>query len=120
MKYELVHDDTIDFAGYTFARIRALRNIKQHNINTGDLGGYVESKYDLSQEGEDWLHAGGTLCNGIYFPEELLRSFEMIKKHVSDACVRRGDKEDIVHALKTAMSRILDMHTYANKRESQK
>lgn len=32
-------------------RIRALRGIKQYGIKKGDLGGFIESEYNLSQKG---------------------------------------------------------------------
>lgn len=36
-------------------RIRALRDIPKHGIKKGDLGGWVASEKNLSQEGECWV-----------------------------------------------------------------
>lgn len=36
-------------------RIRALRDIPWHGVKTGDLGGWVESEKNLSQEGDCWV-----------------------------------------------------------------
>jgi hypothetical protein len=58
MKYELVHDDTIEYDGHKLTRIRAIRDIKQHNVRAGDLGGYVLGDLSLSQEGDHWIHEG--------------------------------------------------------------
>ena len=57
-KYELT-DETEELKGewgekYTFYRIRALKNFG--NVNKGDLGGWVESEENLSQEGDCWVY----------------------------------------------------------------
>lgn len=36
-------------------RVVALRNIPKHNINVGDIGGWVEGEHNLSQEGDCWV-----------------------------------------------------------------
>ena len=36
-------------------RIRALRDIPQHEVKAGDLGGFVESESNLSQDGDCWI-----------------------------------------------------------------
>lgn len=48
MKYELT-DETIDVSGTTLHRIKALKDFG--NVKKGELGGYVESEYNLSQIG---------------------------------------------------------------------
>lgn len=59
-KYVLT-DKTIDFDGHTLYRIRATRDIpaKDHfpAIKKGDLGGFVESKYNLDQIGDCWIYS---------------------------------------------------------------
>lgn len=52
-KYELT-DETIEFEGHILHRIRALRDIRIF-VNKGDLGGWVESEYNLSQDGNCWI-----------------------------------------------------------------
>lgn len=52
-KYELTND-TIDFEGRTLRRIRALKDFEM--VEKGDLGGFVESEHNLSQEGNCWLY----------------------------------------------------------------
>lgn len=55
-KYELVKEDTIQIDGHTLYRIRALKTIKSaYFIREGDLGGYIESEDNLSQEGNGWV-----------------------------------------------------------------
>jgi hypothetical protein len=51
MKYELTTEK--NEAG--LYRIRALRDIPRHSVNAGDLGGFVESERNLSQEGDAWI-----------------------------------------------------------------
>ena len=47
-KYELT-DETIEVYGTALHRIKALKDFG--NVKKGELGGYVESEYNLSQEG---------------------------------------------------------------------
>ena len=52
-KYILT-DETIDFRDATLYRIKALRDFG--SIKAGDKGGFVQSYYNLSQEGDCWIH----------------------------------------------------------------
>lgn len=57
-KYKLVKEDSIEFNGRTLFRIKALKDfqtIQGHMVNTGDLGGYIQSIRNLSQEGNCWV-----------------------------------------------------------------
>ena len=57
-KYEIVRDDCIVYNGRTLYRIRALKDFwtaPKEMIHKGDLGGYVESENNLSQEGYCWI-----------------------------------------------------------------
>ena len=57
-KYELVKSESIVYNGKTLYRIRALRDfitVSGRTIKKGDLGGYVESEDNLSQEGNCWI-----------------------------------------------------------------
>ena len=53
MKYELT-DETIEVYGRTLHRIKALKDIGT-SVKKGDLGGFVESERNLSQEGDCWI-----------------------------------------------------------------
>jgi hypothetical protein len=53
MKYELTEEKkTIDKT--TFYRIRALKDFS--NVKVGDLGGWIESERNLSQNGDAWVY----------------------------------------------------------------
>ena len=102
MKYELVHDDTIEFNGRTLTRIRALRNIKQHNIQAGDLGGYVKDGHELSQFNDAWVHDGFMLFDGallhlcaLEFQAMISRSLENVKHYVPSLMLRRAEVDEI-------------------------
>lgn len=61
MKYEILYDNHILFEGKTLYQIKALRDIVPSNhsfpkIFKGDLGGYVETEKNLSQEGNCWIY----------------------------------------------------------------
>jgi hypothetical protein len=45
-----------------YFRIRALRDIPRHGVKAGDLGGYVVSPDNLSQEGDCWIGKG---CSAV-------------------------------------------------------
>ena len=51
-KYELT-DETIEVDGYTLHRIRALRDFA--DVKKGELGGFIESGYNLSHAGTCWV-----------------------------------------------------------------
>lgn len=51
--YELT-DDTIEVAGRTLHRIKALTSFA--NVQKGDLGGYIESKKNLATAGNCWVY----------------------------------------------------------------
>ena len=58
-KYELT-DETIDVSGTTLHRIKALKDFG--NVKKGELGGYVESEHNLSQEGNCWVCGNAKVC----------------------------------------------------------
>ena len=53
-RYKLLKSDTISVNGITLYRIKALKDFG--NVKKGDLGGYIESKINLSQEGNCWVY----------------------------------------------------------------
>ena len=55
MKYELT-TETIEVCGKTLHRIKAVNDISEIGIKKGDLGGFVESESNLSQEGTCWVY----------------------------------------------------------------
>ena len=52
-KYKLT-DDTRKYYGHTIYRIKALKDFG--DVKKGDLGGWVESEDNLSQEGDCWVY----------------------------------------------------------------
>ena len=52
MNYELT-DETIEYAGRTLHRIRALVDIPYNNVEAGDLGGFIEKVENL--QGNAWV-----------------------------------------------------------------
>ena len=55
-KYEILMDkeNTIEFEGRTLHRIKALKDFR--DVKQGDVGGYIESESNLSQEGDCWIY----------------------------------------------------------------
>ena len=62
-KYELT-DETIDVSGTTLHRIKALKDFG--NVKKGELGGYVESERNLSQEGNCWVCGNAKVCGNAW------------------------------------------------------
>lgn len=58
-KYELT-DEIIVKYGSTLHRIKALKDFG--NVKTGELGGYIESGSNLSQEGNCWVYGNARVC----------------------------------------------------------
>ena len=51
-KYELT-DETIEYIGHTLHRIRAVRSFG--DVKKGELGGFIESEFNLTHEGNCWV-----------------------------------------------------------------
>ena len=60
-KYELT-TEKIEYKGRTLYRIRALRDFE--DVKMGDLGGFVESEKNLSQEGDCWIYDDSKVTGG--------------------------------------------------------
>ncbi|HFZ9544317.1 TPA: hypothetical protein ACGMAH_001513 [Streptococcus agalactiae] len=63
-KYELLKDDTIEVAGKTLFRIKALISFK--DIRKGEIGGYVEAERNLSQSGNAWVTGNAWVCDDAW------------------------------------------------------
>ena len=55
-KYELTEETKTLVGGTVLRRIRALRDIPRHGVKAGELGGFVESEDNLSQDGDAWVY----------------------------------------------------------------
>ena len=60
-KYEILKDTEKDFFGHNVYRIKALKDFG--NVKKGDIGGFVESRNNLSQEGDCWIYNNATACD---------------------------------------------------------
>ena len=58
-KYEILNEQ-IEFEGRILHRIRAIRDFGC--AKAGDLGGYIESENNLSQEGNAWIYDDAYVC----------------------------------------------------------
>ena len=65
-KYEFT-GETKNIDGHILHRIRALRDIYcgGWRIRAGDLGGWIESEKNLSQEGNAWVGGSATVCENV-------------------------------------------------------
>ncbi len=60
-KYKLIKTNAIEFNGKTLYQIKALRNFA--NIKINELGGYIESEYNLTHEGTCWVYGNAKVCD---------------------------------------------------------
>ena len=64
-KYKLTNEvNTIGFH-----RIVALRDIPRYNVKKGDLGGFVESERNFSQDGDAWVGENAWVCDNALVSE---------------------------------------------------
>ena len=60
-KYKILYHTAIEFNGHTIYRIEANRNFA--DVKAGDLGGYIESAENLSDEGDCWIYNDAIVCD---------------------------------------------------------
>lgn len=60
-KYRILEEDTIELGGRTLYRIEALRDFGR--VIKGTKGGYIQSEYNLSHEGNCWSYAQTFICD---------------------------------------------------------
>ena len=60
-KYKILYHTAIEFNGHTIYRIEANRNFA--DVKAGDLGGYIESTENLSDEGDCWIYNDAIVCD---------------------------------------------------------
>ena len=58
-KYKLTNE-TKEWCGYTLHRIRALKDFG--DVKAGELGGWIESERNLSQNGDCWIYDNAIVC----------------------------------------------------------
>ena len=63
MKYKLTNE-TQTYQDSTLYRIESLVDIPSIGVRKGDLGGWVESESNLSQDGDGWIFSPGIVCRG--------------------------------------------------------
>lgn len=65
-KYKLT-DETIKVDGTTLYRIRALKDFDE--VKEGDLGGFVESEWNLSHDDNCWVGGNACIYQNAYISE---------------------------------------------------
>lgn len=107
-KYELT-SETLQYAGHTLHRIKALRDFGI--INTGELGGWIESEKNLSQVDNAWVYGDAMVyddaivsdnarvyCNAKVYDNANVCGNAIIRDHVRVfGNVLVSDNADIFH-----------------------
>lgn len=85
-KYKLLLDDCRLIGSESYSaevyRIQALKDIPAHEVKAGDIGGYVESEFNLSQSGSCWIDEDAKVCECAQVLDDA---------YVSDTAVIYGD-----------------------------
>lgn len=97
-KYELT-DETMEYNGETLHRIRALKEFEtnrlnlHHIVHEGELGGWIKSKKNLSQDGSSWVSDNAIVTgnaqvkgNGIVSEFAVISGNAMIRENGSVGC----------------------------------
>ena len=120
-KYELT-EETMEFNGCNLHRIKALKDFS--DVKKGDLGGWVESEDNLSQEGNCWLYGNSKVCaNGLVKKNAIVKGISSIMNNsiISGNAELNGDititghvtiKDDVMITGKVALSR--NVYLYSN------
>lgn len=86
-EYKIIQHPRWSGREVVFHRIQALRDIPEHNVIAGNLGGWVEHEGNLSQFGSAWVSENGAVFDGAVC---------MVGAHVTgnawqyEFCVSRG------------------------------
>ena len=97
-KYEIT-DITMEFGERTLYRIRALKDFA--NVKKGDLGGWVSSENNLSQEGNCWIYnEAKCMDNAKMYNNSTMHDYS----EMYDYSIMRGDSE---------MHSYTEMHDYS-------
>ena len=63
-KYEILKDTKIRFLGSEIYKIRALKDFG--NVKKGDIGGFVESEENLSQDDDCWIYDNAAVYDSAF------------------------------------------------------
>lgn len=77
-KYELAREQSITFEGRLLYRIRATKNFA--TIKKGDLGGFVASTDNLSQEGDCWIYNDAKVMDDTRISDDAVVTDDAIVK----------------------------------------
>ncbi|EPU42999.1 hypothetical protein SAG0176_01900 [Streptococcus agalactiae LDS 623] len=108
-KYELLKDDTIEVAGKTLFRIRALKDFG--SVEKGDIGGYVESEENLSNFGNAWVEDNARISGNVRISENAWISGNVWI--TGDACIS-SDRDYIIFKNNWSSGRYF-VYTRSNK-----
>ena len=80
-KYEILKDTKVRFFGRYIYRIRALKDFG--NVKKGDIGGYVENKRNLSQEGNCWIYDNAVACDySVVCENAIVKDYAIVRDYV--------------------------------------
>ncbi|MBR6133984.1 hypothetical protein IKQ38_00705 [Candidatus Saccharibacteria bacterium] len=92
-KYEFTGEQK-HYDGITLNRIRALVNIPKYGVKAGDLGGWIQSENNLSQDGQCWVSGNAwVFAEGCVYGDALVSDNTWVYGYaqVSGNAVVRGD-----------------------------
>lgn len=124
-KFDFINEDKITLDGIELTRIKALRDIPEHGIKGGDLGGYLESESNLSQNGYSWVNDNSKVYgnakiidNGYIANEAIVKDNSIVKdnaKVLDNAVISNGS--NIENSSKVYGNSYVSLSTIKNNSE---
>lgn len=120
-KYEIIRTDYIEYEDRKLYRIRALKNFWY--VSKGELGGYIESEYNLSQENNCWIadnarafenaiiKNNAQICDDVIVQGNVIirdNSFISGSTHIKDYVIIKGDSQIYGNGIIEGESILLD------------
>jgi len=75
-KYEILKDNFEEIFGRKVYRIRALKDFG--NVKKGDIGGFVESEENLSQDDDCWIYGNAVVCGNTVICDRAIVCYNVV------------------------------------------
>ena len=90
-KYELLIDNSINYDGRILYKIKALKDFE--DIKKGDIGGYIESEKNLSQEDGSWVCGNSNVYGDAIIRDSIIKDSIIKDSHICEAIIFDSDIE---------------------------
>ena len=106
-KYILIKDESNWCRRFNLYRVKSLKDFS--DVHKGDIGGYIEEYYNLSQEGNCWIYDKAWVrCNAKVFENAIISGNAKVTDNaqIYDSAVVSGQSLVYGHAKVTGSAKI--------------